>query len=234
MDHSDGCGDNSPHGILLAVDRHQRIVGADRYAQAVFSNSRLKLEEGFNLWTLWEKDQMAFRNKVVGDTAVALKSVRSAQLWSALITPPYSADSHIHNAEYENLHSSPSLDSIGYFCRSNPRGSWRGGLTPRALRRVCAFIDAHLGDPLELKVLAETAGLSRCYFARAFKQSVGTSPHSYLMKRKLEKAQRLLTESNLSLAEIALESGFSDQSHFSRRFLQHCGMTPRSFRWSKR
>jgi AraC-like DNA-binding protein len=109
-----------------------------------------------------------------------------------------------------------------------------GGLTPRALQRVRDYIDEHLTENIELAALADITGLSRCYFARAFKQSVGTPPHYYLMQRRLERAQKLLAESNLSLAQIALASGFSDQSHFSRRFRLFFGMTPRAFRWSKR
>jgi AraC-like DNA-binding protein len=109
-----------------------------------------------------------------------------------------------------------------------------GGLTPRALQRVCGYIEAHLTEHIELEVLADITGFSRCYFARAFKQSVGMPPHYYLMQRRLERAQKLLAESNMSLAQIALESGFGDQSHFSRRFRLFLGVTPSAFRWSKR
>jgi AraC family transcriptional regulator len=55
-----------------------------------------------------------------------------------------------------------------------------------------------------------------------------------LMQRRLEQAKKLIVETEFPLAQIALECGFSDQSHFSRRFLQYVGATPRSFRWSAR
>jgi AraC-like DNA-binding protein len=109
-----------------------------------------------------------------------------------------------------------------------------GGLTPRALQRVGDYIMAHLAENIELQALADIAGLSRFHFARMFKQSAGTPPHHYLMQRRLERAQKLLAESNLSIAQIALESGFSDQSHFTHRFRLHFGITPRSFRRSRR
>jgi AraC-like DNA-binding protein len=108
-----------------------------------------------------------------------------------------------------------------------------GGLTPRALQRVRDYIEAHLVENIELQALADIAGLSRFHFARMFKQSVGTPPHCYLMQRRLERAQKLLAESNLSITQIALESGFAEQSHFSRRFRLSFGITPRAFRWSR-
>jgi AraC-like DNA-binding protein len=105
-----------------------------------------------------------------------------------------------------------------------------GGLTPRTLRRVCDHIETHLAHPIGLEALATMIGLSRCYFARAFKHSIGMTPHHYLMQRRLEHAKRLLVETEISLAQIALESGFSDQSHFTRRFRDHVGSTPRAYR----
>jgi AraC-like DNA-binding protein len=110
----------------------------------------------------------------------------------------------------------------------------KGGLTPRMLSRVREYIEQHLADPIGLEVLAKMTGLSRCYFARAFKSSVGMAPHCFLMRCRLEHAKKLLTETNMSLARIALASGFSDQSHFSRRFRQSVGQTPRSFRQTLR
>jgi transcriptional regulator GlxA family with amidase domain len=109
-----------------------------------------------------------------------------------------------------------------------------GGLTPRPLQRVRNHIEARLAVHIELEALADIAGLSLWHFARAFKQSVGMPPHHYLMRRRLERAQELLTESNLSLAQIAVQTGFDEHSHFSRRYRQFFGVTPNRFRRSKR
>ena len=110
----------------------------------------------------------------------------------------------------------------------------KGGLTPRTLERVRNYIEQNLANSIGLEILADITGLSRCYFARAFKRSTGLPPHCFLMQCRLEHAQKLLAETNMSLAQIALASGFSDQSHFSRRFHQSIGLTPRSFRQSQR
>ena len=110
----------------------------------------------------------------------------------------------------------------------------RGGLPPRALRRVREFIDTHLEENISIQVLADIAGLSMFHFARAFKQSEGMTPHEYLVHCRVRRAKDLLTDSILPLSEIALAAGFSDQSHLARRFREHVGITPSSYRWSTR
>jgi AraC-like DNA-binding protein len=110
----------------------------------------------------------------------------------------------------------------------------RGGLPPRAMRRVREFIEEHLEDNISIQALANIAGLSMYHFARAFKQSDGMTPHDYLIQRRVQRTKDLLAETDLPLSEIALASGFSDQSHCARRFREHVGMTPSSYRWSLR
>ncbi len=113
-------------------------------------------------------------------------------------------------------------------------GAHQGGLPPRRLRRVCDYIEAHLGENMNNAKLASIAGLSMFHFVRAFRQSQGISPHKYVMRRRLERTMELLAGTDLPLAEIASAVGFSDQSHLSRRFRQHIGVTPRDYRWSMR
>ena len=108
----------------------------------------------------------------------------------------------------------------------------RGGLAPRALRRVREYIDAHIEKRISVEALANLANLSVCYFVRAFKQSAGVTPHDYLIRRRVERAMELLSGTEMSLSEIALAAGFADQSHCARRFRQHVGMSPRDYRWS--
>ena len=96
------------------------------------------------------------------------------------------------------------------------------------------YIEAHLEKTISIEALAGIVGLSKYHFARAFKQSEGLTPHDYLLQCRVRRAQELLANTDLSLAEIALASGFSDQSHCARRFRERVGITPRSYRWSMR
>lgn len=102
----------------------------------------------------------------------------------------------------------------------------RGGLSPAAVRRVQLFVEANLGRPLPLKELAGRSGLSAFHFARAFKQTMGVTPHAYVLQRRVERARELLRTTDRSLGEVALETGFGSQSHFTTVFRRITGLTP--------
>jgi transcriptional regulator GlxA family with amidase domain len=121
--------------------------------------------------------------------------------------------------------------------KSRPDGAQseaRGGLPPVLTQRMCEYIEAHLDQKIGLEALAAMAGLSTHHFARAFHQSVGMPPHSYLLSRRLDRAERMLRETELPLSEIAVATGFSDQSHLARHFRRRTGMSPRLARWKER
>jgi len=112
----------------------------------------------------------------------------------------------------------------------NERHAYRGGLAPWQVRTLTTYIDANLNASLSCEVLARLTNLSVSYFARAFKCTFGCSPHVFLMRRRMERAQGLMLKTNAPLAHIALECGFADQAHLSRRFLQFTGESPASWR----
>jgi transcriptional regulator GlxA family with amidase domain len=102
------------------------------------------------------------------------------------------------------------------------------------MRRVREHVETHLSESIDVAELAAIAGLSVFHFARQFKQSAGIAPHHYLIKRRVERAREMLACTDFSLSEIAIATGFSDQSHFARHFRQMLGTTPGQFRWSQR
>jgi AraC family transcriptional regulator len=106
----------------------------------------------------------------------------------------------------------------------------KGGLPPRLLRRIEAYIEAHLDAPLRISELAEMAGLSEFHFARMFKTSKGEPPHRHVQRLRVEKAKRLIGETGMELSEIALACGFATQSHFSACFRKRTGFTPSAWR----
>lgn len=108
----------------------------------------------------------------------------------------------------------------------------RGGLPPRVLRRVEAYIEENLDAPLRISELAEIAGLSEFHFARMFKTSMGEPPHRYVQRLRVERAKRLISETEMDLSEIALACGFGTQSHFSACFRKRTGFTPSAWRAS--
>ena len=105
-----------------------------------------------------------------------------------------------------------------------------GGLSQRQLSRAVDFIETNLGGPLPLQEIASASGLSPVHFARQFKRAVGLAPHQYVMRARVERAKRLLTQTDLAVAEIAFDCGFSHQEHLTRVFRQLSGTTPALFR----
>jgi AraC family transcriptional regulator len=113
---------------------------------------------------------------------------------------------------------------------SGANGSARGGLAPWQMLRVRAFIESNLHRAIHIRDLSSVAQRSPAYFARSFKLTVGVSPHAYVVRRRLERACDLMAISAISLSEIALSVGFSDQAHLCRHFRAAFGQSPGSWR----
>lgn len=112
-------------------------------------------------------------------------------------------------------------------------GMPRGGLAPGQERRVKELMRASLNEELPLSRLASECGLSAGHFARAFRRSTGMPPHRWLLRLRVERAKELLQTGGLSLIDIAMLSGFADQSHFTRVFKGTMGITPNAYRRSR-
>jgi AraC-like DNA-binding protein len=110
------------------------------------------------------------------------------------------------------------------------RGARSGGLTPRQLQLVKDFIAAKVADNISLSDLTHLVGLSRSQFGRAFKASTGRSPHLWHREQRVSLAKELLSDPHRSLVDVALTTGFSEQSHFNRVFRSLTGSTPGAWR----
>jgi AraC family transcriptional regulator len=105
-----------------------------------------------------------------------------------------------------------------------------GALTGRRLRLLDEFIDAGLSGPLSVQDMAQLLTLSEGFFTRACKQTLGKSPHSYLIDRRLGRARDLLRDRTRSLSDIALACGFASQAHMATVFKQRLGISPGELR----
>jgi AraC-like DNA-binding protein len=220
-------------GMLLAIDDSQRIVGANRIARTSLLLDDRGLRGGVSLWSIFERDLGHFRRQDRTDISVRLLIAGSNESRPALVTPPDHSIGGLSNPMNCNLHTRPRLSSIDISKPQPAQQSHGGGLSPGAMRRVRDYVEAHLDESIELSLLARVAGLSVHHFARQFKQSSRVTPHFYLTKKRVERAQEMLVQTDLPLAEIAYAVGFVDQGHLARHFRHLLGTTPREYRWSK-
>ena len=100
------------------------------------------------------------------------------------------------------------------------------------LRRVIAFMDAHLEEPFDLARLAQTAGMSEFHFSRLFKKATGLSPSRYFIRQRIARAQQLLQETDTSIIEVGMSVGYSSPSHFAQIFRREAGISPSDYRRS--
>jgi AraC family transcriptional regulator len=105
-----------------------------------------------------------------------------------------------------------------------------GGLAPWQVDLASRRLMRDLCSDVPIEELADLCGLSRSYFTRAFKVSMGTPPHRWLLRQRVRRAGEMLERTNESICSIALSSGFADQSHLTRAFHAITGASPAAWR----
>jgi AraC-like DNA-binding protein len=145
------------------------------------------------------------------------------------------------------------LRLIRYLARASERGQLRGplithacalllgaisahlglgeqGAWPSSLRVVAGYVDAHLEWPLTVADMARVGNVSASRLHALFREHLMTTPQKYLTQRRLHRASELLAHTSLSVMEVALRVGYSDQAAFTRAFRRHTGKAPLSYR----
>ncbi|HZF41522.1 MAG TPA: AraC family transcriptional regulator, partial [Blastocatellia bacterium] len=122
-----------------------------------------------------------------------------------------------------NLYEEPRILDLA-------QGAWgatRGGLSHSPVHRILRLIEERLPEKISVKEMAREAGLSESHFSRAFKRITGETPHQFALRVRLERASAALARSSVtSIADVAAECGFFDQSHLTREFRKKFGITP--------
>lgn len=134
------------------------------------------------------------------------------------------SESQLEESQLEESQSSKTESERAEQKQSDKLSSYK-------LYQVLEYIDGHLAtaDDTSLNELSTIAGLSSYYFARQFKESMGITPHQYVIQQRIEKAKQLLENKDIPIAKIAIDCGFSNQSHFGRVFRQATGTTPKAY-----
>lgn len=158
----------------------------------------------------------------------SVRKIRSviAELYSAIRS---ALDDERGTAEDSLRRAAEILREMGE-THATTREVVRGGLAPWQIRKVTSHVEAHLDQPIRNEDLATIVRLTPSHFGRAFRNSFGATPHEYLIRRRVERAQGLMLTTGARLSEIALDCGLADQAHLSRLFRRLVGETPRAWR----
>lgn len=116
----------------------------------------------------------------------------------------------------------------GIACRATQ--VFKGGLAPYRMKRVHEFIHARIEEEITVNELAEAAGLSPSHFCSLFRKTLGTTPHRFVLDRRIHHAKSLLSDPTRSILDVALASGFRTHQHFSRIFHRFTGVSPSGYR----
>jgi AraC family transcriptional regulator len=107
----------------------------------------------------------------------------------------------------------------------------RGGLGPARLRMVKDLVHAKIEDELTLIEMAQSVELSPGHFSRMFRRSTGETPHQFVLRTRIERAQEMLREAEMRVLDVAVACGFKTQQHFARVFRRSCGVSPTEYRY---
>lgn len=144
-------------------------------------------------------------------------------------------ENHPHGKLFvDSLFLSLLLALLGRQQQDEAAGTPRERLSPSQHRRVIEYMHAHLHEDIGLPHLADLCGMSAGHFSRAFKALTGGSPYRFLLDLRVAKAQELLSTGQRPIADIALLTGFGDQSRFAKVFRQALGMSPAAYRSARR
>jgi AraC-like DNA-binding protein len=168
---------------------------------------------------------------LVNSDVVELREVRSTvDVGLALLSQAYEAISlrgmPVTQLYFDTLRQA-MLDRIVVRHASRPiRRGLSEILVPAKARRVIDYIESNLACDLQLVELSTVGGISRSHFARAFRNTIGMAPHTFVLQRRLARAVELLTPRTLSVREVAERCGFADQAHLARAFKSRFGHPP--------
>jgi AraC-like DNA-binding protein len=216
--------------MVIAVDHDQRLVGADRKARELLDARGWRFDQNPGLAALFQSSPHLFRRRSGRDISTTLLASGDCEPWIGIITPPDIGASEPYHDGRAALHARPRLDLLTHSGAAPSQARRQRGLSHIALKRIEEYVDAHLDSALDIDELAALVRMSSSHFTRSFQKSVGLTPHKYVIQYRVMKARELLATTDLPLTQIALTMGFSDQSHFSRRFHELVGLPPGAFR----
>jgi len=132
----------------------------------------------------------------------------------------------------ESLSNVLGVHLLRHYCKvpATEKVGYREGLPAYKMKQVIDYINAHLADEISLGELANQVKLSQSHFSALFRKSAGQSPYKFLTETRINRAKQLLLTTDMTIAEVAVNVGFCDQSHLSRHMRRLLNLSPRQVR----
>ena len=226
----------------------ERVIGGSFKREEVIQSSCIIVPANTSQYAEWDKESgaltMAIDPKAFAQTIYEVVDPDTIELLPLFATPDpmmYQIGIALKSALMkpgktsrlyaETLVNALILHLLENYCTNHPSlGECVTGQLPRyKLRKIIDYINTYLDRDLSLKELSSLVQMSPHYFSQLFKASTGTTPHQYVIRCRVERAKKLISQNKLSLAEIATQVGFADQSHLHRHFKKSVGVTPKTF-----
>ena len=129
----------------------------------------------------------------------------------------------------DTLRSQLAVHLLRHYAKITMSGDKGSAFSPMQRSRINDLIESRLAEDISLDDLAEATGLSAFHFSRQFKAEFGLAPYAYVIRKRVAKAQEMLRQGKTAHKVVALDCGFSDQSHFCRTFRKIVGTTPAKY-----
>lgn len=203
---------------------------------------------GFRFWGRWDQDVeiliLTLKPAAIVKCAVELHDANytelarcngrlDPQIWHLGLALEAELKEGNPNGQYfwESLTGAIAVQVLRQYSAFEPKvQQYSGGLSLYQLRHTVEYINDNLSYDLSLNTLAAMLGMSPYYFERLFKQSVGHTPHQYILQCRVERAKQLLRTTRQPIIEIACQVGCKNHSHFSKLFRKLTGVSPKAYR----
>lgn len=154
---------------------------------------------------------------------------RTMQSLVSAIAPALQSEATFSRLFVAHIMSAMMAHLIATYGRDVGRGAKAPVLTPAQQRRVLDYMRHHVATNISVEEIAAHCGISAGHFTKAFHESVGLTPHQWILRTRVDMAKELLRK-NVHIAAVASNCGFADQSHFSRVFKKFTGYSPARWR----
>ncbi len=187
----------------------------------------------------WSYRAMYPTPEMLSDISIEFQNRRKDAPWfpSAVVCDPYMANklrqlftllqNSDNSLERETHYLNTITELISRHGKQN-QSLAKLGKEPLAVQRTREYMDGYFADNISIQQLADFVQLSPFYLARLFHKVVGLPPHAYQVQRRVNHAKKLIKQ-DLKLSDVAVDCGFTDQSHLNRNFKKTLGVTPGAY-----